>query len=76
MPIVDSSFSVAPAEIDGRSYVLEIHVDQYGIEHRTEYLAEAAENYGAVMAARVPFLDQMLIDSEINQVLLDNGNGP
>ena len=73
MPIVTSFFVLSPApEIDGRRYVTETHVDQYGVAVIADYLADVGADYNAIMAARATQLSQSLIDGEINAVL---GNG-
>lgn len=72
MPIVNSSYLVAVPQVDGRSYVLETHIDQYGQTYGAEYLAEVGADYSAIMNARAGQISQGLIDGEI-AALLNNG---
>jgi len=73
VPIVSSSFALDPApEVDGRQYVTETHVDQYGVAITADYLADVGADFNAIMAARAVQLSQSLIDGEIEAVL---GNG-
>lgn len=52
--IVSSSFTSEPrAQIDGRRYVTETHVDDVVGTVTFTYLAEVGQDYSAVMAARV-----------------------
>ena len=73
MPIVASSFVLAPApESDGRSYVTEMHIDQYDVPYPIEYLADVGADYNAIMVARATQISADLVQAELNAVL---GNG-
>lgn len=63
--IVSSSIIEDCAQIDGRRWVTEQHVDQLSIAHAYTYLAAAAEDAVAAMNARVPLINAMLTAGEI-----------
>lgn len=70
MPIVLSVYAVDNhAQIDGRRYVTETHVDQYGETYTREYLAAVGADYQAIADAQATVISQQLIDMEIEQVL-------
>lgn len=56
-------------QIDGRTYVVEIHTDSTGATHRFEYLAEVGTNYQSVADARALALAEQLAESEFEVLI-------
>lgn len=72
MAIVSSTYTVGGAQIDGRHYVREDHVDNLGAHWVLEYLADVGTDYSAVMAARVAGLWDRIVDGDCAQVLSES----
>lgn len=62
MPIVSSVIVTSDMQSDGRHAVRERHTDDHGSTYDVNYMAEVATDETAVMDARVPSLNQMLLD--------------
>jgi len=62
MPIVSSIIIANDPQADGRFAVCERHTDDHGLTHDVNYLADPGTDVNAVMLARVPSLNKMLID--------------
>jgi len=69
MPITSSEIIEDSEQADGRRWVTEEHTAGTGKLYKVTYLAEATTNIVAVMNARVPGIDQSLIDTEISRYL-------
>ena len=65
MSIVSSETVSTSVQRDGRRYVVERHVDHLGVEHLRSWLAEAADNLAAALAAYAAILLDILRDREI-----------
>jgi len=65
--IVQSTYTVGPAQVDGRRYVEERHTDSTGYVHVVGYLAAIGTDYAAVMAARVPGINKALREAEADK---------
>ena len=72
MRIVSSQIVEDSPQIDGRRWVREVHTDDAGLMHEFAYLAEAASNVSAIMAARAADLPDQLLRSIEDQ---EFGNG-
>lgn len=70
MAIVSSTHTVGPAQKDGRSFVYEVHTDQYGQVYLAEYLAVANADYVTIKTDRAAVIYQSLIDAEIAAMLV------
>ena len=75
MPITSSQIIEDSAQADGRRWVTEEHTARTGKTYRVTYLAESTTNITTVMNARVPGINQSLIDTEISKYLdrIENG---
>ena len=60
MAITDSLILEDSAQVDGRRHVRERHTDSFGVEYFRSYLAEAADNVSAKLAAYATWLDSQL----------------
>jgi hypothetical protein len=65
MPIVSSVLVADLAQSDGRRYLRERHTDHLAKIYLVEYLAPAATDAAAAMAARVLVLEDRLVQAEI-----------
>ena len=65
-------------QADGRRHITEQHTDDHGRKHLVNYPAEALTDVQAVMLARVPYLEQDLInnDTECSLSRLETGENP
>lgn len=71
MPIVASEIVEDAPQRDGRRWVRERHTDHLGAAHEFLYMAEAGTDAAAVMAARVPVIEAMLAEAEIEANLAE-----
>ena len=70
MAIINSTFTPdAHLQKDGRRYVTERHVDHLGVEHLFVYKAAANADYAAIMAARVPRIEEAIAESEFLEAI-------
>lgn len=65
--IVSSTYKIGHAQIDGRHYVSEVHIDQDGVEYNFEYLDYPEIDYAAVLIAHRDSLVDSLSVSEFNE---------
>lgn len=52
MPITESTILSSVAQVDGRSYIVELHTDHEGKTYKVEYLADVGLDINKVMLAR------------------------
>jgi len=71
MAIVSSTIIEDAPQRDGRRHVCERHVDHAGLIHFVRYMAEAAANVSAVMAARVAAIEAELKERELQRAIRD-----
>lgn len=72
-----SSFVVGHAQVDGRRYVVERHIDSAGKTHVVEYLADDGTDYTAVMLARGVGLEAALKDADVHDcIATDRATSP
>jgi hypothetical protein len=69
MPVANSTFALRKAESDTRKYCLETHTLTVGGPLLVEYLSTGAMNNAAIMAARVPLLNETLADQEVRNIV-------
>lgn len=69
MAIVSSSHVVGHAQVDGRRYVTETHVDSAGGVHVREYLAPVGADHAAIAAAYAAELADRLAEAELEGLL-------
>lgn len=60
---------------DGRAYVTERHVDQFGVAHNMEYLADAETDRDAMLQTHADQLAEQLRQSELDSWLADVKQG-
>lgn len=60
---------------DGRAYVTERHVDQFGMAHSMEYLADAETDRDAMLQTHADQLAEQLRQSELDSWLADVKQG-
>ncbi len=65
MSIISSQIVENALQAHGERYVREIHTDHLGKEHHFTYAAQGNADVNVIMVNRVPSIEQMLIDSEI-----------
>ena len=65
--IVDSVILSDSIQKGGRRKVTERHTDSEGLEYFAYYIAEVDTNVKKIMADRVPFLDQQILDAETEE---------
>lgn len=75
MPIVSSQIVADDPQIDGRRHVAERHTDHVGVQHFVRYIAAAADDVNAIMAARVAPLEAQLKASEASRNLANISSG-
>lgn len=65
-------------QVDGRRHITEQHTDEHGRKHLVNYPAEASTDVQTVMLARVPYLEQDLVNNDIETSLhrLEDGENP
>jgi hypothetical protein len=71
MSIVSSETVSTSVQRDGRRYVVERHVDHLGVEHLRTWLAGAADNLAAALAAYAAILVEILRQREITANIAD-----
>jgi hypothetical protein len=71
MSIVSSETVSTSVQRDGRRRVEERHVDHLGVEHTRSWLAEAADNLAAALAAHAVTLVEVLRQREITSNIAD-----
>lgn len=80
MAITLSTFSVGPAQVDGRHYIAEKHTDNVGLVYVYEYLGDATQtdvDRTNIMNARATDLASALaIQEYLNRVSVDGWPGP
>lgn len=78
MPIISSSYEVGTSQVDGRSYVDELHVAADGQSFRFEYLWNPRDGSDprVVMQLRAQRIDQQLATVEASQQIVDAGLMP
>jgi hypothetical protein len=64
-----SSFTVGVTQRDGRSYVNEDHVDQFGVHWPYEYLAAVGADYAALLALHADNVARAIERGELNAML-------
>jgi hypothetical protein len=69
MPITISELIEDSLQADGRRWITEQHTAATGKTYRVNYLAESSTDVNPVMIARVPGINQSLIDTEIAKYL-------
>ena len=70
MPIVSSEYVLeGHTQADGRRYVNETHTDHLGGLHLVSYLAAVGADYAAIMASRVPGIEERLAEEEADRVI-------
>ena len=69
MAITSSTIIEDIAQVDGRRHVCERHVDHAGLIHFIRYMAEAAANISATMAARVASIEAELKERELRRAV-------
>jgi hypothetical protein len=69
MGIISSSYTEGHAQVDGRHYITEIHVDSDGKQHQIEYLANSGYDYDAKMNARAAILSEQLAEAEFESIM-------
>jgi hypothetical protein len=68
--MISRIISVHPQK-DGRTFVAEQHVDDYGIAHRFEYLAERDADWEKILEERARLLPAQLAAAELEQGFAD-----
>lgn len=71
MPITQSNFVVGPAQVDGRSYVTETHIDAAGVAHIYEYLSDGAVSHQVIMEERAAIISAVLDEREAARLLVE-----
>ena len=71
MSIVSSETVSTSVQRDGRRYVVERHVDHLGVAHERTWLAGAADNLAAALAAHAVTLVEILRQREITSNIAD-----
>lgn len=66
--------SISP-QADGRAYITERHVDQFGVAHNMEYLADADTDRDAMLQTRAEQLAEQLRQSELDSWLAEVKQG-
>lgn len=69
MAIVSSSHVVGHAQVDGRRYVTETHIDSAGGVHVREYLAPVGADHTVIAAAYAAELADRLAEAELDGLL-------
>ena len=69
--IVSSKIVSVHPQKDGRAFVAEQHVDDYGIAHRFEYLAERDADWEKILGERARMLPGQLAAAELERGFAD-----
>jgi len=69
MPIISSQVVFTSQQAGGLIRTVEKHIDSTGGEHIFEYLASASDNVNAILAARIPVIEENLANAEFEEVL-------
>lgn len=69
MSIVSSTFTTGAPQADGRTYVIEVHTDNVGLQYVVQYLAAVGADYTAVMTARAAQLSTQIADIEASNAI-------
>lgn len=69
MPIASSTFTLGPAQSDGRRWCVERHTDHAGVVRVVEYLAAVGTDNTAVMNARAVQLAAALKEAELQYAI-------
>ena len=72
---MQSTLLIISPQSDGRSYVTERHVDQCGVAHIIEYLADAETDRDAMLQTHADQLAEQLRQSELDSWLADVKQG-
>ena len=75
MPIISSQITRNHNRGNGSLSINEEHTDQNGKIHEHRYRCPLDYDVDLALLSWVPILDQMLIDTEINQAEIDTANG-
>lgn len=69
MAIVSSIILETSIQTDGRRWIREKHTDHLGFLHFAQYLTNADSDINAIMLARIPFINSMLIENEEQKLI-------
>ena len=69
MAIISSQVIEDQAQKDGRRSIRERHIDHLGTYHFVQYLADVGMDINAIMLARIPFINTMLVDNEEQKLI-------
>ena len=75
MPIASSKITEDSRQADGRRWITEEHIAGTGKQYRVTYMAESGIDVSTAMNARVPGMNQSLIDAEVAKYIdrIENG---
>lgn len=71
MATLQSSFVVGTPQADGRSYVIETHVDAAGVAHIYEYLSDGSPSPQSIMEERAATISAVLDEREAARLLVE-----
>lgn len=69
MPVVNSVYAVVSTQPDGSAWIKETHEISDGSFVTHTYSASAGADYSAIMAARVPTINERLASDELERLL-------
>jgi len=74
MPIISSSIVEDSAQVDGRRWVREQHIDQLGIKYYRVYMAEVGQIVDLIVGAEIVLVQLIADELAANEVEILNAD--